>query len=100
MRIIGVRDLPSAIRRTGLISVINLVPLALGGHINPVISRLIKPRSYERIHRWVGRVAIAEASIHSILAAVFKNPDLHSPPLSAAVSVSLDIHYLRFPLSL
>ena len=49
---IGVKDSPSLIVRTGLMSTVNFIPLALGDHMNIVVSRCgITSRAYERMHR-------------------------------------------------
>lgn len=76
----------SVMKRMGTMSVINLVPLALGSHMNLIASWWrIRPQSYERMHRWVGKVAILEGLIHSVMAAVSKLP--RSPPAVTAAIV-------------
>jgi predicted ferric reductase len=85
---IGSRD-STVIRRLAIMSVINLVPLALGGHMNFIASRCrIRPQNYERMHRWVGKVAILEGLIHSVMAALSNVPSRRSPAIVAAVVVA------------
>ncbi|KAM5341397.1 hypothetical protein ACJ41O_014428 [Fusarium nematophilum] len=73
----GVGNVNSFIRRSGLISVINLVPLFLGGQMNIIASRCgIGLRAYTRIHRWLGAVAIIEGLLHAIVSVSRQIPDL------------------------
>jgi hypothetical protein len=84
---IGFKD-SSVIKRMGIMSVINLVPLALGGHMNFIVSRCkIGPQSYERMHRWVGKVAIVQGLIHSIGTVVSNLPSGRTPPAIIATTV-------------
>jgi hypothetical protein len=86
---IGAGNISGLIGRTGLIAAINLVPLALGGHMNLIASYCgVALGGYGRIHRWLGRVAIIEGSVHSIMAARSRKPDLHVPSQMAALIVS------------
>ncbi|KAI0976396.1 hypothetical protein F4678DRAFT_416913 [Xylaria arbuscula] len=57
---------PSAIsRRASQLSLLNIVPLFLGGKTNPLISFVGIPLSkYYFAHHWFGRVAAVEALIH------------------------------------
>lgn len=49
-------------------AIINMVPLFLGGRTNPVADALgISIQSYYFAHNWIGRVAIVEALIHSVI---------------------------------
>ena len=49
-------------------AVFNLMPMFLGGRINPFADSIGIPMStYYLAHHWIGRVAIAEALIHSSL---------------------------------
>lgn len=84
----------SVTNRMGTLSVINLMPLALGSHMNFIASRCrIRPQSYERMHRWVGKVAIVEGLIHSVMAAAFKLPASHTPPAVIAAAVLATIYF-------
>jgi hypothetical protein len=68
-----------ALQRTGLLSIVNLVPLALGGHMNSIVSSCgLGYEAYNAIHRWIGRVAVIEGVIHVILAIVSQTPNPHS----------------------
>ncbi len=65
------------------------MPLALGGHMNIVVSRYgITSRAYERMHRWLGRVAVVEGLVHASLATASRTPDLHDSSQVAALVVS------------
>ncbi|OCL05849.1 hypothetical protein AOQ84DRAFT_379187 [Glonium stellatum] len=60
------KDISRLARRSGLMSTINLMPLSLGAHMNLIASCCgISLGANARIHRWLGRVAIAEGLIHS-----------------------------------
>jgi len=62
---IGIEDVSGLIKRSGLLSVINLMPLFSGGQMNIVASRCgVGFRAYARMHRWLGRVALIEGIIH------------------------------------
>ncbi|KAI9767639.1 MAG: hypothetical protein M1840_005510 [Geoglossum simile] len=87
---IGVKDIPSFTRRTGLMSTINLMPLSLGGHLNLVASRCgITFEDYSRIHRWLGWVAIAEGLVHAAAAASIQKLSLHTLPQIAALTAAI-----------
>lgn len=53
--------------RSGTLSVVNMVPLViLAGRNNPLISLLrISFDTYNLLHRWMGRLAVVEAVIHT-----------------------------------
>ncbi|KAI9855644.1 MAG: hypothetical protein M1813_009690 [Trichoglossum hirsutum] len=87
---IGVEDISSLTKRAGLMSTINLMPLSLGGHMNFVASRCgIKLESYGRIHRWLGRAAIAESLVHVAAAASSQKPNLHVSSQAAALTAAV-----------
>ena len=76
--------------RIGLLSIVNLVPLALGSHMNSVVSCCgLGPEAYNAIHRWIRRVAVVEGVIHMILAVVSQKPNLHASTQVAALMMSL-----------
>jgi predicted ferric reductase len=84
--VIGFKD-SSIMKRMGLMSVINLVPLALGGRMNFIASRCkIRPQTYERIHRWVAKVAIVEGLLHSSMAVASRSWSL--PTIVAAATLT------------
>jgi len=61
------KDTDRFIKRSGLISVINLMPLFIGGQMNIVASRCgVGLRAYTRIHRLLGRIAVLEGFIHVV----------------------------------
>ncbi|KAI9767709.1 MAG: hypothetical protein M1839_004370 [Geoglossum umbratile] len=87
---IGVKDIPSFTRRTGLMSTINLMPLSLGGHLNLIVSKCnITFEDYGRIHRWLGWVAIAEGLVHAAAAASIQKPSLHTSSQIAALIAAI-----------
>ncbi|KAI9852662.1 MAG: hypothetical protein M1838_006119 [Thelocarpon superellum] len=53
--------------RTGILAVVNMVPLfIMGGRTNPLISLLNIPfDSFNLIHRWFGRIVVVEAVCHT-----------------------------------
>jgi len=86
---LGIHDRTDILQRTGLLSAVNLVPLALGSHMNSVVSCCgVGYEAYSAIHRWIGRVAVIEGVIHAILAVVSQTPNLHSSTQVAALVVS------------
>jgi DMSO/TMAO reductase YedYZ heme-binding membrane subunit len=89
-------DRTKILQRTGLLSLVNLIPLALGSHMNSVVSCCgLGYEAYSAIHRWIGRVAVIEGVIHVILAVVSQTPNLHSSTQIAALVVSLSLALKR-----
>uniref|UniRef100_A0A093UXW8 Ferric/cupric reductase transmembrane component 2 n=1 Tax=Talaromyces marneffei PM1 TaxID=1077442 RepID=A0A093UXW8_TALMA len=83
---VGVHNLSQAIRRTGLMTVINILPLAMGGHMNILVDRCkIGLRNYQQIHRSIGRVAILEGLVHSVIALISAGRNWHSTSSIAAI---------------
>jgi hypothetical protein len=73
---------------TALLSTINLIPLALGCHMNFVLDLCgLSLDGQSRFHRWIARVALIEGLVHSIVALV-KGPSIKSVPQVAAVVVT------------
>lgn len=86
---VGVDDVPEFARRSGLLSVVNLIPLFLGGQINAISSHCgIGLKTYTRIHRWLGRVAIVEGLIHVIVTISIRRPNFETRADVAALVVS------------
>lgn len=55
-------------QRAAIMALINMVPLFIGGRTNPLADALgISVQSYYFAHNWIGRVAILEAVLHSIV---------------------------------
>lgn len=74
---IGVHDISGLRRRSGMIAMINLVPLSPGAHMNFLVNFCgIRLGDYGRIHRWLGRMAIVEGIVHTVAALSMKRPDL------------------------
>ncbi|XTI90841.1 hypothetical protein V2W45_1241668, partial [Cenococcum geophilum] len=66
---VRVKDISGLIRRSRLMSTINLTPLSLGAQINLITSRYgIRLSTYAQIHRWLGRVAIVKGLIYTAAA--------------------------------
>lgn len=67
---IGVADAQTITTRSGLVAMINLVPLALGGRTNVVLDHVFRvDRGWtEKWHRWVGRVCLLEGVVHGLTA--------------------------------
>jgi hypothetical protein len=63
--------------RLGSLSLINMVPLFLGGRIN-IITNLssLNYRSYAHIHQWIGRIAAIEAIAHSVHSIITRSNSL------------------------
>jgi hypothetical protein len=88
---IQVKDIPELVRRSGLISTINLMPLTLGPYINRIASYCgLRLDVYARIHRWLGRTAIIEGLVHTAAAASLHTPNLRERSDIAALTVSAD----------
>jgi hypothetical protein len=83
-------DRTKIVQRTGRLTIVNLVPLALGSHMNSIVSCCgLGYESYNAIHRWLGRVAVIEGVIHMIIAIISQKPNLHSSTQVAALVVSI-----------
>jgi hypothetical protein len=76
-------------QQAGLLSTVNLIPLALGGHMNIFANRIsLQTDTYNRIHRWVARVVVIEGLLHGVLALTSQAPKIQSSSQIAAVVVS------------
>jgi hypothetical protein len=86
--IIGTHSRMEISRRAGLLAIVNLVPLALGSHMNSIVNCCgLGYDAYSAIHRWIGRVAVIDCVIHVILAVISETPSLHSSTQVAALVV-------------
>jgi hypothetical protein len=76
---ININDVPEFTKRSGVISVVNLVPLSLGSHMNFLFSfsGLSLP-TCARFHRWLGRIALCEGLIHVAAAIPRHKLNLHT----------------------
>jgi hypothetical protein len=62
-------DISSLVRRLGVMSTINLMPLVLGEYINFVANSCrVCLRAYTYIHKWLRGVAILEGLLHAVVA--------------------------------
>ncbi|KAH7111270.1 ferric reductase transmembrane component 3 [Dendryphion nanum] len=76
---INVKGVPEFIKRSGLISIINIMPLSLGANMNLIVSRCgISLPTYAKLHQWLGRVAIVEGLIHVAVAVSYRRLNLHT----------------------
>lgn len=74
-----VKDVATLVKRSGVICTINLVPLALGEHMNMVASWCgLSLGAYARIHEWLGIVVIVEGLVHTAAGAASQKLDLHT----------------------
>ena len=77
--VIQVNDVSNLARRSGLLSVINLMPLTAGSHMNLIANSCgIRLGAYRRMHRWIGRVAAAEGLVHTAARVSLHLPDLQT----------------------
>lgn len=88
---LGIKSPSDFVKRTALVSVINIIPLFLGGRINTIVSfSRVKYEPYARIHRWLGRIAIVECIVHSTLASASQK-SFHSRSQIYGLTVSFII---------
>jgi hypothetical protein len=86
---LGVKDVASLVKRSGVICTINLVPLALGEHMNMVTSWCgLSLGAYARMHEWLGIVALVEGLVHTAAGAASQKLDLHTTSGIATLTVS------------
>jgi len=86
---VGITNISELIARSAKLFTVNLMPLSLGAHMNLIVNDYgISLPNYTRMHRWLGRVAIAEAIVHVVAAALSTKIDLRTPKDVAAVMVS------------
>jgi hypothetical protein len=68
-----VRPTSTLMNRAGLLSSINLIFLCLGGNVSFIPRSCGFPHEgYSRAHRWIGRIAVVEGLLHSIMAVVLR----------------------------
>lgn len=86
---INVKGIPEFAKRSGVVSIINLIPLSLGANMNFIASLGgISLPAYAKLHRWLGRVAIIEGLIHAVS---YHKLNLRTMPDVAALTVSIAI---------
>ena len=67
--VIGVKDTNTLMKRVGLAAILNLIPLVIGSHVNFIIDLYdLRVGSFERLHRWLGRIFVLQTLIHSAIA--------------------------------
>ncbi len=97
---INVRAVTDFVNRSGLIAIINLMPLALGADMNLIVSLCgIGLPAYAMLHRWLARVAITEALIHIAVATPYRKPNPHTVPDVAAIIVSVIVQQEQHKLT-
>jgi hypothetical protein len=93
---VEVKDVASLIKRSGLLCIINLVPLALGEHMNLVANFCgVRLKAYASMHEWLGRVVIAKGLIHLMAAISSQHLNLQSTFRVAELMVS-HLYLLNF----
>jgi hypothetical protein len=82
------------IERTGMLAIMNMVPLfLLAGRNNPLIQLTgITFDTYNLIHRWLGRIVVLEALLHTLFYLMRKIPRDGRFPLSTASPTLIDQH--------
>jgi hypothetical protein len=85
---VEVKDVASLVKRSGMICTINLVPLALGEHMDVVVSWCgLSLEAYARMHEWLG-IVIVEGLLHTVAGAASQKLDLHTTSGTATLAVS------------
>ncbi|KAH7363530.1 ferric reductase transmembrane component 3 [Plectosphaerella cucumerina] len=68
-----IRDTPGFIRRSGVLSVVNMVPLFLGTRMNVIASGCgLSLPAYIAAHRWLGTMAILQGLTHAAVSLATK----------------------------
>lgn len=71
--ILDVRSASDLVKRTAQLSIINTVPLFLGGRISPLVNVLkVQYNTYAAAHRWLGRIAAVQAVLHAAVAVTLR----------------------------
>lgn len=83
--------------RSGVLSVVNMVPLFLmAGRNNPLIPLLgMSFDTFNLLHRWFGRIAILEALLHTL---AFLIPNAAAKGWGAAFHTAISVRYIMFGL--
>jgi hypothetical protein len=90
---VGVEGITEFVKRSGLITAINLIPLSLGSRMN-IIADLcgVGLDVYSRLHRWLGRLTIALGITHVGAALTHYKPNLHAKEDVSGIIVSSLTH--------
>ncbi|EGY20836.1 ferric reductase transmembrane component 3 [Verticillium dahliae VdLs.17] len=95
----GVKDAAGFIRRSGVLSVINMAPLFLGTQMNLIASRCgLSLQSFVAVHRWLGIMAILQGLSHAVVALTTQTPD-HLGKLSDKSGVVVTAILVAIPLT-
>lgn len=69
--VFGIKNITQLGARSGLMSLVNLIPLCAGGRMNVVADFCgLSYENYSRAHRWIGRVAVVQGLTHAIISLV------------------------------
>ena len=83
-------------QQAGLLSTINLIPLAFGSHMNIIADTCgINLQTLSYMHRWTARIVVAEAVLHALLEISSSGVNLHSSTGIAGVAVSTSLLNIR-----
>lgn len=86
---LGVKDVASLVKRSGVICTINLILLALGEYMNIITSWCgLLLGAYTYIHEWLGIVAIVKGLVYTAAGAASQKLDLHITSGIATLAVS------------
>ncbi|KAI1541065.1 Patatin [Pyrenophora tritici-repentis] len=96
---LGVKSSPDLVKRTGQLFTINAIPLFLGGKIGPLVNILrIQYEDFARAHRWLARVAAAQAIVHAAVAASAKKDFRSQSQIAGLAAVSAVCAILLFSM--
>ncbi|KAI9777795.1 MAG: hypothetical protein M1839_008590 [Geoglossum umbratile] len=106
--LIGVRNVSDLNRRSGILSLINMMPMFLGGRTNLFADLLgLRLDHYGTLHRWIGRVCVLQGILHGSITFFRPKSDrnykeylLFSALLAVFISSLLFIRRLVFELFL
>jgi hypothetical protein len=70
------KDRKELAKRCGSLSLVNMVPLFLGGQRSTLTDRVLHLGSTEQslLHRWMGRVCVVQGLVHGIVFAMSTSP--------------------------
>lgn len=76
-------------RRSARITIANMIPLSLGGHMSPVPNAIgLRFDTFAQLHRWLGRLTVIEGIIHVAASSWTRPPGIHTSPAIAGTIVS------------
>ncbi|KAI9799073.1 MAG: hypothetical protein M1833_004267 [Piccolia ochrophora] len=91
--LVGTPSQPQISARAGVLSVINIIPLLMGGNLSRIADWMgVTLRTHAGVHRWVGRTAFAHTLLHTIITVrrsfSLKNP-VHLSGVTASTAIGL-----------